>query len=118
MIQIKINNSVSIVIFPLYIKMLSSHKKVEMVLEMKFQDKTKSKRYSCAIQKNDSRKALLLKVQTFKVLNRDNSDYVTRNSWKPLFPKNRKPLNCNFDVRFCVSLKTAFPKLSRNITTC
>ena len=32
------------------------------------------------------------------------------NSWKPL--------NCNFDVRFYVSLKTAFSKLSRNITTC
>ena len=34
--------------------MLSGHKKVKMVLEMKFQDKTKSKRCDCAMQKNDS----------------------------------------------------------------
>ena len=40
--------------------MLSGHKKVKMVLEMKFQGKTKSKRWDCAMQKNDSRKALLL----------------------------------------------------------
>ena len=33
-----------------------SHKKVKMVLEMKFQDKTKCKRCDCAMQKNDSRK--------------------------------------------------------------
>ena len=32
--------------------------------------------------------------------------------------KLQKPLNCNFDVRFYISLKTAFSKLSRNITTC
>ena len=31
--------------------MLSGHKKVKMVLEIKFQDKTKSKRYECAMQK-------------------------------------------------------------------
>ena len=43
MIQNKINNLVSIAIFPLYNKMLSGHKKVKMVLGMKFQDKTKSK---------------------------------------------------------------------------
>ena len=30
--------------------MLSGHKKVKMVLEMKFQDKTKSKRCDCAMQ--------------------------------------------------------------------
>ena len=40
--------------------MLSGHKKVKMVLEMKFQDKTKSKRCDCAMRKNDSRKAILL----------------------------------------------------------
>ena len=40
MIQNKINNLVSIAIFLLYNKMLSGHKKVKMVLEMKFQDKT------------------------------------------------------------------------------
>ena len=40
--------------------MLSGHKKVKMILEMKFQDKTKSKRCDCAMQKNDSRKALLI----------------------------------------------------------
>ena len=44
MIQNKINNIVSIAIFLLCNKMLSSLKKVKMVLEMKFQDKTKSKR--------------------------------------------------------------------------
>ena len=58
------------------------------------------------------------RLKTFKALNRDNDDYVTMNSWKPLFWKNKKLLNYNFDVRFCVSLKTAFSKLSRNITTC
>ena len=44
MIQNKINNLVSIAIFLLCNKMLSGHKKVKIVLEMKFQDKTKSKR--------------------------------------------------------------------------
>ena len=60
--------------------------------------------------------------KTFKVLNRGNGDYVTTNSWKPLLeitlPENRKLLNRNFDARFWISLKTAFSKLSRNITTC
>ena len=56
--------------------------------------------------------------KTFKVLNRDNGDYVTTKSWKTTLPENRKPLNCNFDFGFCVSLKTAFSKLSRNITSC
>ena len=28
------------------------------------------------------------------------------------FPENRKPLNCNFGVRFYVNLKTTFSKLS------
>ena len=45
MIQSKIDYLVSIAIFLLCNKMLSGHKKVKMVLEMKFQDKTKSKRY-------------------------------------------------------------------------
>ena len=45
MIQNKINNLVSIAISLLCNKMLSGHKKVKMGLEMKFQDKTKSKRY-------------------------------------------------------------------------
>ena len=44
-IQNKINNLVSIAIFFLCNKMLSGHKKVKMILEMKFQDKTKSKRW-------------------------------------------------------------------------
>ena len=43
MIQNKINNLVSIVIFLLCNKMLSGHKKVKLVLEMKFQDKMKYK---------------------------------------------------------------------------
>ena len=60
MIQNKIKNLVSIAIFLLYNKMLSGHQKVKTVLEMKFQDKTKSKRCDCAMRKNDSRKALLL----------------------------------------------------------
>ena len=51
MIQNKINNLVSIAIFLLYNKKLSGHKKVKMVPEMKFQDKTKSKRCDCAMQK-------------------------------------------------------------------
>ena len=60
MIQDKINNLVSIAIFLLYNQMLSGHKKVKMVLEMKFQDKMKSKRCDCAVQKIYSRKALLI----------------------------------------------------------
>ena len=60
MIQNKINNLVSIAIFLLYNKMRSGHKKVKMVLEMKFQVKTKFKPCDCATLKNDSRKALLL----------------------------------------------------------
>ena len=44
MIQNKINNLFSIAILLLCNKMLSGHKKVKMVLEMKFQDKTKFKR--------------------------------------------------------------------------
>ena len=43
--------------------MLSGHKKVNMILEMKFQDKTKSKRCDFALQKNDSRSTLLLKMK-------------------------------------------------------
>ena len=61
MIQKKINNLVFIAIFLLYNKILSGRKKVKMVLEMKFQVKTKSKRCDCAMQKSDSRKTLLLK---------------------------------------------------------
>ena len=41
MIQNKINNLVPIGIFLLYNEMLLGHEKVKMVLEMKFQDKTK-----------------------------------------------------------------------------
>ena len=43
------NNLVFIAIFLLYNKMLSGHKNVEMVLGMKFQDKTKSKRCDSAM---------------------------------------------------------------------
>ena len=49
MIQNKINNLVSIAIFFLYNKMLSGHKKEKMVLEMKFQGKTKSKQCDFAM---------------------------------------------------------------------
>ena len=59
MIKNKIKNLVSIAIFFLYNKMLSGHKKVKIVLEMKFQDKKKSKWCNGAMQNNDSRKALL-----------------------------------------------------------
>ena len=52
MIQNKINNLISISILLLYNKMLSGHKKVKMVLEMKFRDKTKPKLCDCAMQKN------------------------------------------------------------------
>ena len=53
------NNLVSIAIFLLYNHMLPCHKKVKIVLQIKFQDKTKHKRCDFAMQKNDSRKALL-----------------------------------------------------------
>ena len=55
------------------------------------------------------------KDETFKVLNREYSDYATTNRCT-LFWKIE--LNYNFDIKFCVSLKTAFSKLSRNINTC
>ena len=61
MIQNKINNLVSTAIFLLYNKILSGHKKVKMVLGKIFQNKAKSKRCDSAMQKNGSRKALLLK---------------------------------------------------------
>ena len=32
------------------------------------------------------------------------------------FPENRKPINCNFGIRFYINLKTTFSKLSRNTT--
>ena len=54
------NNLASIAIFLLYKKMLSGHKKLKMILEMKFQNKTKSKRCDCLMQKNKSRKTILL----------------------------------------------------------
>ena len=63
MIESTINSLVSMSILLLYNKMLSSYKIVTMVLEMKFQDKTKSKRCNCAMQKNDSRKALTTIIQ-------------------------------------------------------
>ena len=52
--------------------MLSGHKKVKMFLEMKFQDKTKSKRCDCAMQKNVSRKALLLQRKAHPFLDMFN----------------------------------------------
>ena len=48
--QHKINNLASIPIFLWYNKMLSSHKKVKMVLGMKVQDKTKFKRCDSVMQ--------------------------------------------------------------------
>ena len=59
MIQNKIDNLVSIAVFILYNKMLSGGEKVKTVLDMKFQDKTKSKRCDCAMQRNHSRKGHL-----------------------------------------------------------
>ena len=53
---------------------------------------------------------------TFKVLKRCSGNYVIMNSWKP-FPEIRKPLDFNFDVKFCINLKTAFSELSQSITT-
>ena len=49
MIQNKINNFVSIAIFLLYKKMLLGHKKVKIVLGIKFEDKKKSKRCGSAL---------------------------------------------------------------------
>ena len=60
MIQNKINNLFSIALFLLYNQMLSGNKKLKIVLEIKFQDKMKSKRCDCAMQKNGSRKTILL----------------------------------------------------------
>ena len=61
MIENNINNYVSIAIFLLYIiRRYQVKKKLKMVLEMKFQEKTRSKRCDCAMQKSDSEKVLLL----------------------------------------------------------
>ena len=61
MIENNINNYVSIAIFLLYIiRRYQVKKKLKMVLEMKFQEKTRSKRCDCAMQESDSEKALLL----------------------------------------------------------
>ena len=61
MIENNINNYVSIAIFLLYIiRHYQVKKKLKMVLEMKFQEKTRPKRCDCAMQKSDSEKALLL----------------------------------------------------------
>ena len=45
MTQNKINNLAYTAVFLLCNKILSGHNKVKMVLEMRFQDKTKSKRW-------------------------------------------------------------------------
>ena len=37
--------------------------------------------------RNKQLKTVNEKDKTFKVFNRDNGDYVTKNSWKPLFVK-------------------------------
>ena len=49
--------------------------------------------------------------KTFKALNRDNGDTSPQTAGNHS-PRKWKTINCNFDVRFCVSLKTAFSKLS------
>ena len=38
------------------------------------------------------------KDETFKVLNRDNDDYVTTSSWKPLFMKMGNHQAATYDV--------------------
>ena len=50
--------------------MLSGHKKVKMVLGTKSQDKTKSKLCDSGMQKNDSRKVLLLQRKDHLFWNR------------------------------------------------
>ena len=37
------------------------------------------------------------KDKTFTVLNRDNGDYITTNSWKPLFIKMGNHENATYD---------------------
>ena len=38
------------------------------------------------------------KNKTFTVLNRENGDYITMNSWKPLFMKMENHSSVTFDV--------------------
>ena len=55
----------------------------------------------------------------FKIPNGGHGDYVTTKSWKiSSIPENRKRLNCNIALKFRISLKTYFPELSQNMTTC
>ena len=46
-----------------------------------------NKRKACEALEINRLKTLNEIEKTFKVLNRDNGDYVTTNSWKPLFRK-------------------------------
>ena len=43
--------------------------------------------------------------KTFKVLNRDNDDYVTTNSWKSLFQSKRNHLTIAFMFNFTLVQK-------------
>ena len=59
-------------------------------------------------------------IKRLKALNRERERVVTTTSPQTVantFPENRKPLNCNFGVRFYVNLKTTFSKLSWNTTS-
>ena len=63
------------------------------------------KRKVCEARETNRLKILNETNKTFKVLNRENGDYITTNSWKPLFQKIGNH-ETNFDVKFCISSKT------------
>ena len=65
------------------------------------------KRKVCEARETNRLKILNETDKTFKVLNRKNGDYITTNSWKPLFQKIGND-ETNFDVKFCISSKTVF----------
>ena len=65
------------------------------------------KRKVCEARETNRLKILNETDKTFKVLNRENGDYITMNSWKPLFQKIGND-ETNFDVKFCISSKTVF----------
>ena len=56
--------------------------------------------------------------KTFKVLNRENGGYFKNKHMETAFQENGKLLNCNFGIKFWISLKTIFSTLSWNVTAC
>ena len=55
--------------------------------------------------------------KTLEVINNENGDYVTTNSWKPLLRKVEIHYTADLPLNFKINWKTALSELSQNITT-